>query len=395
MKNPDLTYLNIANAISDESYATRSKVGAVIVKNGNILSFGYNGTPSGFDNACETEDGHTKPIVVHAEANAICKLAKAGGSSDGATIYCTHSPCIECAKLIIQAGITRVVFKEAYRLSDGLDLLAEANVDIKHLRDTQTTELPKCMYYGCFPDIDLESGDYRIAYRGLASMAGFDLYAMLDKTSQEVCYASIDSNLKLEQGSDSYSVHYIANSRCIAISNEDHIKYHVQPDMQLPSGKYLAILLSRYSLADMDTYAIYNYSDKVQLCNALIHSSCYAMTDAYIMQYNADTMSASMSVQVTNVPKSLPNTCVLYNTISDVELQDYNTKIVMPSGLYRISLYSTYLSSVEEPVFTIANLVNHTTRTLPIAKLMFKQYANWYAYYDNKLMSLQIYYDKN
>ena len=101
-----------------------------MVKNNTIISDGYNGTPAGFKNICEDETGHTYPYVLHAEANAITKIARSGNSSEGATLYVTTSPCIECSKLIIQAGITRVVFSEHYRLSDGIDLLKEAGIKV-------------------------------------------------------------------------------------------------------------------------------------------------------------------------------------------------------------------------------------------------------------------------
>ena len=115
---------------AENSYCKRRKVGALLVKNKMIISDGYNGTPSGFENVCEDENDVTKPYVLHAEANAITKVARSNNSSDGATLYVTSSPCIECAKLIIQAGISRVVFAENYRLSDGIDLLKRANVEL-------------------------------------------------------------------------------------------------------------------------------------------------------------------------------------------------------------------------------------------------------------------------
>lgn len=105
-------------------------MGALLVKDNSIISDGYNGTPSGFENICEDEEGHTKPYVLHAEANAITKVAKSSNSSKGATLYVTASPCIECAKLIIQAGIIRVVYSELYRCSDGIELLAKAGVKV-------------------------------------------------------------------------------------------------------------------------------------------------------------------------------------------------------------------------------------------------------------------------
>lgn len=113
------------------SYCKRRQVGAILVKDRMIISDGYNGTPSGFENQCEDENGVTKPYVLHAEANAITKVAKSGNSSKGATLYVTAAPCIECAKLIIQAGIARVVYKDEYRLTDGIDLLKRAGIEIE------------------------------------------------------------------------------------------------------------------------------------------------------------------------------------------------------------------------------------------------------------------------
>ena len=114
---------------AENSYCVRRKVGALIVKEKMIISDGYNGTPVGFENICEDENGVTKPYVLHAEANAISKIARSNNSSDGATLYVTASPCIECSKLIIQAGIKRVVYAEKYRLDDGLRLLRRAGVE--------------------------------------------------------------------------------------------------------------------------------------------------------------------------------------------------------------------------------------------------------------------------
>jgi len=125
----DSRYLRMARIWAENSYCRRRQVGALIVKDKMIISDGYNGTPSGFDNVCEDSDGVTFPYVLHAEANAITKVARSNNSSDGATLYVTAAPCIECAKLIIQAGIRRVVFSEYYRISDGLDLLAKAGVE--------------------------------------------------------------------------------------------------------------------------------------------------------------------------------------------------------------------------------------------------------------------------
>lgn len=118
---------------AENSYCKRRKVGALIVKDKMIISDGYNGTPSGFENICEDENNVTKAYVLHAEANAITKIARSGNSSDGSTLYVTATPCIECAKLIIQAGIKRVVYSEPYRLQDGLDLLKRAGIDVVYV----------------------------------------------------------------------------------------------------------------------------------------------------------------------------------------------------------------------------------------------------------------------
>ena len=124
----------MAGIWAENSYCKRRKVGALIVKDQMIISDGYNGTPSGFENVCEDEYDVTKPYVLHAEANAITKVAASSNSSKGATIYITSSPCIECAKLIIQSGIRRVVFSEEYRTSEGCDLLLLAGISM-HLID--------------------------------------------------------------------------------------------------------------------------------------------------------------------------------------------------------------------------------------------------------------------
>lgn len=129
----DQRYLKMAMIWAQNSYCKRRKVGALIVKEKMIISDGYNGTPSGFENVCEDENNNTKPYVLHAEANAITKVAKSGNSSDGATLYVTSSPCLECSKLIIQAGIKRVVFTESYRLEDGINLLKRANIEVKQV----------------------------------------------------------------------------------------------------------------------------------------------------------------------------------------------------------------------------------------------------------------------
>ena len=129
----DYRYLRMARVWAENSYCKRRKVGALVVKQKMIISDGYNGTPSGFENICEEENGITKPYVLHAQANDITKLARSGNNSDGSTLYVTASPCIECAKLIIQAGIKRVVYGEKYRLTEGIDLLKRANIEIEFL----------------------------------------------------------------------------------------------------------------------------------------------------------------------------------------------------------------------------------------------------------------------
>lgn len=129
----DLRYLRMARIWAENSYCQRRKVGALVVKNKMIISDGYNGTPSGFDNVCEDSANITLPYVLHAEANAITNLARSSNNSEGATLYVTASPCIECSKLIIQAGIKRVVYGEHYRLEDGIKLLERANIEVKYL----------------------------------------------------------------------------------------------------------------------------------------------------------------------------------------------------------------------------------------------------------------------
>ena len=126
----DKRYLRMAAVWAENSYCKRRQVGALLVKNQMIISDGYNGTPSGFENNCEDENFVSLPYVLHAEANAITKVARSNNSSDGATLYVTASPCIECAKLIIQAGIVRVVYGEEYRIRDGIDLLREAGITV-------------------------------------------------------------------------------------------------------------------------------------------------------------------------------------------------------------------------------------------------------------------------
>ncbi len=129
----DQRYLDMARIWAKNSYCQRRQVGALVVKQGMIISDGYNGTPSGFENVCEDDNGITKPYVLHAEANAITKLARSSNNSDGATIYITASPCIECSKLIIQSGIRRVVYGEKYRLTDGIELLERAGIEVVYL----------------------------------------------------------------------------------------------------------------------------------------------------------------------------------------------------------------------------------------------------------------------
>ena len=128
----DLRYLRMARIWAENSYCKRRQVGALIVKNKMIISDGYNGTPSGFENVCEENDV-TKPYVLHAEANAITKIARSHNSSDGATLYVTASPCLECSKLIIQSGIKRVVYSEKYRLEDGIELLRRAGIEVIYI----------------------------------------------------------------------------------------------------------------------------------------------------------------------------------------------------------------------------------------------------------------------
>ncbi len=126
----DERYLKMATIWAENSYCKRRQVGALLVKDKMIISDGYNGTPSGFENVCEDENQKTKPYVLHAEANAITKVAKSNNSSEGATLYVTSSPCLECSKLIIQAGIVRVVFSEHYHMNDGVELLNRAGIEV-------------------------------------------------------------------------------------------------------------------------------------------------------------------------------------------------------------------------------------------------------------------------
>ena len=131
MNKFDDKYIKMAEIWAGNSYCKRRQVGALLVKDRMIISDGYNGTPSGFENTCEDENGATKPYVLHAEANAITKVAKSGNSSQDATLYVTAAPCIECSKLIIQAGIKRVVYKDEYRLMDGVELLRKAGIEVE------------------------------------------------------------------------------------------------------------------------------------------------------------------------------------------------------------------------------------------------------------------------
>ena len=127
--------MRMARTWAENSYCVRRKVGALLVKDQMIISDGYNGTPSGFENICEDENNVSKPYVLHAEANALTKVARSNNSSNGATLYVTASPCLECSKLIIQSGIKRVVYGEEYRLKDGVELLKRAGVTVEYLND--------------------------------------------------------------------------------------------------------------------------------------------------------------------------------------------------------------------------------------------------------------------
>ena len=133
MSKFDDKYMQMAAIWATNSYCKRRQVGALIVKDRMIISDGYNGTPSGFENICEDENGVTKPYVLHAEANAISKVAKSGNNAEGSTLYVTASPCMECAKLIIQSGIRRVVYRDEYRLTDGVDLLRRAGIEVEKI----------------------------------------------------------------------------------------------------------------------------------------------------------------------------------------------------------------------------------------------------------------------
>jgi dCMP deaminase len=133
----DERYMRMARIWAENSYCQRRKVGALLVKNKMIISDGYNGTPSGFENDCEDENNQSKPYVLHAEANAITKVARSHNSSDGATLYVTASPCIECSKLIIQSGIKRVIYGEEYRIMDGVELLRRAGIEVIYLPENK------------------------------------------------------------------------------------------------------------------------------------------------------------------------------------------------------------------------------------------------------------------
>ena len=138
----DYRYLRMATIWSENSYCERRKVGALIVKDKMIISDGFNGTPTGFENVCEDENNVSKPYVLHAEANAITKIARSGNNSGGATLYVTDSPCIECSKLIIQAGIKRVVYMREYRLTDGVDLLRRAGIEVVRYEVPESIDNP-------------------------------------------------------------------------------------------------------------------------------------------------------------------------------------------------------------------------------------------------------------
>jgi dCMP deaminase len=131
----DQAYLRMARSWSKLSHCNRKQVGAIIVKDEMIISDGYNGTPGGFDNCCEDEDGNTHWYVLHAEANAILKVAKSTNNCKGATLYLTHSPCKDCSKLVLQAGITRLVYAEQYKDPSGIDFLSSAGLDVIHIEE--------------------------------------------------------------------------------------------------------------------------------------------------------------------------------------------------------------------------------------------------------------------
>lgn len=130
-------YMDTAERFARLSSAVRLKVGAVIVQDNRIISIGYNGTPAGWDNTCEDHNNKTKPEVIHAEANAITKLARSGEPGVGAVLFCTHAPCIDCAKLIFGAGISKVFYREQYRSTDGVEFLARSGVHVVHHEQTK------------------------------------------------------------------------------------------------------------------------------------------------------------------------------------------------------------------------------------------------------------------
>ena len=136
LRQLDMRYLRMARIWAENSYCKRRQVGALLVKDQMIISDGYNGTPSGFENICEDENNVSKPYVLHAEANALTKVARSNNSSEGATLYVTASPCLECSKLIIQSGIKRVVYGEEYRIMDGVELLKRAGIEVVFLNDS-------------------------------------------------------------------------------------------------------------------------------------------------------------------------------------------------------------------------------------------------------------------
>jgi len=135
MNRFDITHLEVARVYSTLSTAQRAKVGCIIVKDNRIISIGYNGTPSGWSNICEDENNETKPEVLHAETNAIAKLARSNESGEGATLYCTHSPCLSCSKLIYQSGIERIVYETNYAGREGTEFLLKAGVVVEGLYD--------------------------------------------------------------------------------------------------------------------------------------------------------------------------------------------------------------------------------------------------------------------
>jgi dCMP deaminase len=131
----DQAYLRMARSWSKLSHCNRKQVGAIIVKDEMIISDGYNGTPGGFDNCCEDDEGNTHWYVLHAEANAILKVAKSTNNCKGATLYLTHSPCKDCSKLVLQAGITRLVYAEQYKDPSGIEFLTSAGLDVIHIEE--------------------------------------------------------------------------------------------------------------------------------------------------------------------------------------------------------------------------------------------------------------------